>query len=304
MFWGAIFTDSRGGRGLVRWQNGLDQLEVMNYDLAKIAEIKKLNNPDDGKWWKDSDIKEETVFGGEATIKGKFMYKDGTPIEGKKMLLVGDYGSTSDKTDKNGAFSFKKLLPGFYELFVVDGDEKVATGFSSYVFDGDIVTFNVINDTTGYVVDTPESENQTDDYTTDTEGEDVEEIVASGNLKGTVYTPTLDTVEGLKVVLRGVGEVVTDENGSFGFANIPVGEYDLYAVNSDGSEYLFKKYTIKENVNLEVKLKYAPTVEGNTDETDNGWLVWVIVASVVALLVVAGLVFFLIFKKKKTDAQI
>ena len=47
------------------------------------------------------------------------------------------------------------------------------------------------------------------------------------------------------------------------------------------------------------KLKFDPVVKSdNTNPTDNGWIVWVIVASAVALVVVAGLIFLLVFKKK------
>ena len=298
-FWGKILHAA----GQVAWTNGFEELEVMNFDEDFITWLISLNNPNDGKWWSDKDIIEEEVFESYAKAKGTFKDQDGKGVKGIKFMLSSDEKTYTATSNSKGKFDFGTILVGFYDLYIIDGDEKIETGFSSYIAQDDVVEFNIETDTSGLIADTNYGDNSSD-YETDTEGEDVEEIIPSGNLKGTVYTPTLDTVKGLKVVLRGIGEVVTDENGSFGFANIPVGEYDLYAVNSDGSEYLFKKYTIKENVNLEVKLKYAPTVEGNTDEADNGWLVWVIVASVVALLVVAGLVFFLIFKKKKTDAQI
>ena len=312
-FWGAIFTDSRGGKGLVKWQSGLYHLEVMDFDLEKIAEIKKLNNPDDGKWWKDKDIKEEQEFSGEATVKGTFKYQDGTPIPGHDMLLVSDDDSFTKTTDSNGKFSFTGLSPAYYELFVVEGDEKIPTGFASYLFDGDVVTFDVINDITGISIDNPSDQDNSYNnyggsyYGTDTDytspEEQAEQAIPSGNLTGTVYTPALETVPNLKIVLRGVGEVVTDENGQFGFADIPVGEYELYAINSDGSEFVFKTYSIKEGVNLDVKLKYSPSIDGSADNGDTGWIIWVIVASVVALLVVGTLVVLLVVLKKRKIEQ-
>ena len=130
------------------------------------------------------------------------------------------------------------------------------------------------------------------------EGEE-EEIIPTGNFAATVYNARLDTLPGLKVVLGDIGDVVTDANGSFAFANIPVGTYELYTVLNDGTKYVLKQVVIEENRDITSKLKFDPVVKSdNPNPTDNGWIVWVIVASAVALVVVAGLIFLLVFKKK------
>lgn len=297
LFWGAIFTDSRGGRGLVRWQNGLDQLEVMNYDLNKIAEIKALNNPDDGEWWDKDDIKEEEIILGKANVKGKFIYQDGTPIPGAKMLLVGDTDTLSDTTDSSGKFSFNNIPVGFYELYVSNGTEQFPTTFSAFVFDGDTVEFTVVNDISG--IGSNDGTGENGDGTGNENNEPTDTPEHNSKLEGTVYTSDRQIVKGLKIVLKGVGEVVTDENGSFGFANIPAGNYEIFAVSRTGTETKLRDVKISENSTLTVKLLYNPPVESDTDEVDNGWIIWVIIASVVALIVVAALIFFVILRKKK-----
>lgn len=284
LFWGKVFTDHRGGNGLVRWQNGLDQLEVMTYDLSKIDEIKRLNNPDDGEWWNSNDIKkEDNTILGEGSIIGTFKYRDGTPIPNKKILLVNDEFSRTVITNSQGIFKFVNVPVGYYSIFLVDGTSKIDTGFSSYLSDGDIIKFDLIND----VIDSS--------YEEEIENE---EYVASGKLQGTVYTPQLETVANLKLVLKGIGEVVTDKDGKFGFGNIPVGTYELYAINEDGSEYLFREVDIEDGATRTVKLKYEPPINTNGSNFNTTLIIIIIAASVIALLGVGVIIFFL-FKKKK-----
>ena len=311
-FWGKILD----GAGLVAWTNGFEQLEVMNFSEDYIAYLIALNNPNDGEWWNDKDIIEEEEFATYAKASGTFTDQNGNGIEGIKFLLASDEESYTATSDAKGKFNFGKILTGFYDLYIINGTDKIETGFSSYIAQDDDVVFTIVSDTSGISIDINNNgDNLNNDMTyypdnsydttyptdQDTTTDENTAYVPSGSLMGTVYTPTLETVANLRIVLRGVGEVTTDENGKFGFADIPVGDYELYAVNSDGSEFVFKTYSIKEGISLDVKLKYDPVVTGNSDGSDNGWLIWVIVASVVALLVVAGLVFFLIIKKKKIE---
>ena len=182
-------------------------------------------------------------------------------------------------------------------MFFVDGKEKVSAGFSSYIAQNDIVTFDVVSDLTALK---EELNNQPTDFESVTDGDEVEEIIPTGNFSATVYTPLLDTVAGLKITLEGIGDIVTDANGSFAFANIPVGSYELYTLLEDGSKYVFRTVVIEENKDITSKLKYDPAVATDIDDpADNGWIIWVIVASVVALVIVAGVIFLLVFKKKK-----
>ncbi len=295
-FWGNIFTGDKGGKNITHWTDGIQELKIVNFDKAYIDELIKLANPDDGEWWKKDDIVEDEIVPTYAKAKGTFKDSDGNPVKNVKMLLVSEEKTYTATTNSKGEFNFGSVLTGYYELYVMDGKEKLETGFAAFLSEDDIIVFNVVSD----ISELKEAAgNNGSDYETVTDGENVEEIKATGNLSGTVYTPYLETVANLKIYLKGIGEVVTDENGSFAFANVPVGEYELYTVLSDNSEYTFRKVTIGENQNLAVKLKYDPAVVTDGDTADNGWIIWVIIASGIALVVVAGVIFLLLFTKKK-----
>ncbi len=283
--WGGNWTFPKG---LVKWSNNVQVLEVVNFSEEAIAELIRLSNPNDGEWWKVEDIVEEEEIITYASAKGVFKDNTGKAVKNVKMLLISEENEYTATTNSKGEFNFGKIVTGFYELYVLNGSEKIFTGFSQYIAEDDEVTFNVTSDLTSAL-----------DYETIEPGDNVEEILPSGNLSGTVYTPYLETVANLKLYLEGIGEVTTDENGNFAFADVPVGKYKLYTVLEDGSEYVFREVDIQENVDLKVKLKYDPPKQSGTDEVNNGWIIWVIVASVVALVVVAGLVFFLVIKKKR-----
>lgn len=304
-WWGKILDAA----GMVSWTNGFEELEVMNFSEDFIAYLIALNNPNDGKWWNDKDIIEEEVFATYAKARGTFTDQNGNGISGTEFVLVSDEKTYKSTSNAKGKFDFGTILTGFYDLYIMKNGEKLETGFSSYIAQDDVVEFTVVTDTSGIVTDS--GDNGGMDYNNnsydvqynvyeDTNITETENSTPSGNLQGTVYTAALETVPNLKIVLEGIGEVITDENGRFGFADIPVGEYELYAVNSDGSKYVFKTYSIKEGVSLDVKLKYAPALNSDSDASNN-LVIYVVIAAVLALLVVAGLVFFLIFKKKKIE---
>ncbi len=301
-FWGRVFSGNRGGTGKVEWTDGYQELKIMNRDYSYADYLVYLNDPQDGKWWNDKDVKSEDEFATYAKAYGTFIDQNGDGVQGAKFRLKSDEKSYEAISNASGKFNFGKILTGFYDLYIVDGDSEIHTLFTSFISQDDIVEFTVKTDTSGLVPE--DTYISSEDYTENSDGELVEEIGPSGNLKGTVYTPKLETVAGLKVVLDGIGEAITDENGSFGFADIPAGDYELYTINKDGSKYVLRTVTIKENVNLDIKLKYDPPIQSNTNEADNGWIIWVIIASIVALLVVAALVFFLVIKKKKTELPV
>ena len=315
-FWGKTFSGDKGGTGKTTWTDGYQELTIMDKDYSYADYLLYLNNPQDGEWWDKDDIIEEEEFATYAKAKGTFKDQDGKGLKGIQFKLVSEDATYKAKTNAKGVFDFGTILTGFYDLYIVDGKEEIHTGFTSYISQDDVVVFTIVSDMSGIVVEDTFNPGDnfggfgdfTDDYygddtaidtQTSTDSENVEEIGPSGNLKGTVYTPNLETVPDLKIMLRGVGEAVTDANGSFGFADIPVGDYELYTLNADGSEYVLRTVSIKENVTLDIKLKYEPSIDSNTDGGDNGWIIWVIVASVVALVVVGGLIFFLVIKKKK-----
>ena len=344
-FWGYTFTGAKGGHGRVEWTDGYQELKVMDEDLSYSEYLIALNNPQDGEWWDEDDLAGDDFFETYANAKGFYKDQDGKGIKDVKFRLASDDYSYEAITNAEGTFDFGKIVTGSYSLYIVEGEQVIDTGFSSYFSQDDIIVFNIVSDMSGVVIqdtntntdpetdntvtDDPETDNTVTDDTetdiTDTDNIDTDntvtddtnntdtdintdtntnvepeiEIIPSGNLKGTVYTPNLETVKDLKIILRGIGEAVTDANGTFGFADIPVGDYELYTLNSDGSEYVLRTVSIKENINLEVKIKYAPPIVGNVEQEDNGWIIWVIVASVVALIVVGGLIFLLVINKKK-----
>ena len=52
--------------------------------------------------------------------------------------------------------------------------------------------------------------------------------------------------ENLRTLL--IDDLLTDENGNFAFADVPVGKYKLYTVLDDESQYVFRDVEINENV--------------------------------------------------------
>ena len=304
-FWGNHWTGERGGSGVLKFQIGVELLEVMNFDLEYIKELINSANPQDGEWWNKDDIHEEKIYTAYTSAKGTFKDENGKPISGRKFVLVSTDGkSYKATTNSKGEFKFGKVVVNFYDLYLIDDDgKKVPTGYSAYLEEGTAYTFNVVSNMSGLEEFTYHDEIvYTEDYiTVDVEDETIEETTPSGDLSGTVYTPMREIVPNLKLIIDGVGEVVTDENGSFAFAGVPVGTYELYTILSNGQKYALSEVTIVENNELVIKLKYDPPVaDADADDANNGWIIWVIIASVIALLVVGTLVLVLLVKKKKT----
>lgn len=300
-FWG--FTSP----GKTEVETDAYAMKVVDYDLALIDKLINELNPNDGEWWNEDQIVEEDIVITYGKAKGTFKENDGTPVSNVKMALISDDNKYTAITNDKGEFDFGDVITSYYELYIIDANGKeIFTGLAQFIEKEDVVTFNVTTKTTvDSSADAPLDNEYSDnsDYTTIGDGENVEEITPIGRLSGTVYTPYLETVSDLKVYLEGIDtEVITDANGNFAFGDVPVGEYELYTLLADGSKYVFRKVNIEENIDLAVKLKYDPSVASNTDNADNGWIIWVIIASVIALVVVAGLIFFLVFKKKKTVA--
>ena len=272
-------------KGLTYWSEGLNTVEVMDFDVSKIDKLVALNNINDGEWWDKDDLIEDAEI--KATFKGTLVDQNGKPISNAKLILISENSSYTKTTNSKGEFEFSNLLEGFYELYVVDlSGNEIPTGFYTNFYNGDTVKLNLVCDSTNAHVENSDST-------------DSELTINSGSINGTVYTPNLKTVENLKIYMRGVGEVVTDKNGSFTFADVPVGDYDLYTILADGSEYEFRTITVKENVQLSVKLKYdvASSVSGGGDNSFN-WI-WIVVTCSAVLLIAAVTVVFVIIKKKK-----
>ena len=180
-------------------------------------------------------------------------------------------------------------------MYVLDPDgNKVSTGFYTNFSNGDVITLNLVSDSSSISEDSSVNVN---DF--DTESDAESEKTSVGSILGTVYTPKLKTVADLKIYIRGVGQTVTDKKGYFEFTDIPVGDYEIYTVLADGSEYIFRTVSVKENVELTIKLKYAPDAEASV-ETESGfnWL-WVITPTAAAVLIAIGVAVVIILRKRK-----
>ncbi len=276
--WGWTVTwFSKAGNQLKEWSDGMNEIRLVPYDLSLIDALDNEINRDDGEWWKPSDIVEKEEYKGVATVTGTFKDQNGTAIPNVTMILKSLKKTYTSVADENGAFSFKNIVADFYELYYVNAEgEEVLTDFAYALANGDTAKLSVVTDTT-----------------------ELTKVEVSG-LKGTVYTPELKVVSNLKVYLRGFGDVKTDKDGNFAFKEVPVGKYELYTVLEDGSEYVFREVEVKENIELAVKLKYAPETETQTDEEAEesfNWI-WIIVICGAVVILAAGLTVFVVLKKK------
>ena len=288
--WFGMGTDENSylkPKGMIHWTNGIDEVKIMDFDIEKIKALIKDINRDDGVWWSKSDYSEDEFANedeklGKGSVSGTFLMTDKKPLVHVKMLLKSMDRSYYAYTDEFGQFVFSDVLEGDYELYVIGADdEEISTGFFGTVEEGDALFISLTSDISGLK----------------TESEEIVEY-----FDGVVYTPQLKVVPGLKVYLRGFGEVKTDQNGHFEFKDVPAGEYELYTVLSNGKEYVFRKVSLQKDLKLSVKLKYDPAV-GVKSEKQAASLAKTIalIAALVGgvLLIGAGTVFFILKKAKK-----
>ena len=310
-FWGKIKPSTEENKGVTNFNN---RLILMDFDLSKVDQLIADLNRDDGEWWGEGDIIEDAAQVG--TIKGTFVDQNGNPLSNIKLRLAAAEREFNTTTNAKGEFIFKDVPCDFYELFFVTEDGKlIETGFFAFIEIGDIVTIKLTSDLSAGANVGDDNSSNNDDYvdnnggyvdntipedSSDIDIDDTQTQAATGTLTGTVYTPQLKTVANIKIYLDTVGDTVTDANGSFVFNDVAPGEYELYTILEDGTKYVFRKVTIKENVELAVKLKYdVASVNANANGT-NVWI-WIIVACGAVLLIAAGVVTFIIIKKKKAQ---
>lgn len=290
--WGWEYWFAVTGAGdLYEWESASTKLRVYDFDTAPMEALIADINRNDGEWWKPEDIVKPTEEVGSAQIQGTVVDQNKNAVANLKLVLKGTDKSYNVTTDRNGAFAIKDIIPEFYELYMIDEDgAEVATGFYTTLENGDSVTVDIVTDTSSLV---PEEE-ELDDY------DDYEDEVIVTSFTGTVYTPKLKTVPNLKIYLRGFGETVTDENGSFAFADVPVGDYEIYTVLEDGSEYVFRSITLKEDVTLSVKLKYdVPTAKADADQDGSNWWIWVVIGAAALIVAAGGTVLAIVLIKNK-----
>jgi hypothetical protein len=305
--WSVWFLPGREELGQREWSNGSSMLKLMDFDekaLIKYVDDSRFN---DGVWWKSEDAV-EVEKPGEVTVKGTLVDQYGKPISGAKLVLEGTKKTYNTVTSSQGTFSFNKIPADFYELFIINSSgEKRPTGYYSSLFDGDIVTVKLVCDSSGNTsIDTPLPDDNTENEETDnqdndspqTGDNDTELPKSAGILNGRVYTKELKTVPNIKIFLRGVGSAVTDNDGYFEFKNVPVGEYDIYTVDENGNEYVFRKVSIKNNVELSVKLLYDNAEQTESDNNSNGWI-WIVFAAAGVIIIVCGITLVIVFRRKK-----
>lgn len=254
--WSAWFVPNRTGYGFTEWysEDRSKFIKVLDYDEKAFITYKDDENFNDGEWWSADDIFEKILD--YANIKGTLKNINGNPLKNIKLGLVSGDNTYTTVTDKNGAFDFGKIAIGFYSFDVYNKDGEKQNGSVFYTLaKGDELTLNVVISPKSEETENKDGEKQNDSI-----------------LKGAVYTPKLKTIPNMKIYLRGIGETVTDENGAFEFINVPVGEYDIYTLNDDGSEYVFRTVKIEESVKLTVKLKYdnKKTDSDNKDTENSG----------------------------------
>lgn len=287
-FWGAIFSGPSGAAGALEW-DGNTKLKVETFSLDTIQALIDACNPNDGEWWEKDQIKEEKTYVAYAG-KVSVIVKDnrGGSVSGYKVVLQSKTRNYSTLTNSNGKFEFKdKIVTDYYTVLIKTPFGKtIDTGCAMFIEEKDELDFELL---VNYAALYDESIEDEEDN--------------RGAFSGTVYTPMLETVPNLKVCIKRDGfetkEAVTDEKGYFAFANLPEGEYVLYTVLEDGSEYEFRTVTVSNEVILKVKLKYDPPMQSDTQGIFGGWIIWVIIASIGALLGVGAVAFVIIFKKKK-----
>ena len=282
------FIPEKNGYGLNYFSEDGNTLEVVNYSLAVVEKFMDSLNIDDGKWWNQKDIV-SSIDKGTATLNGFFKDQNGAGIDKATFFLYNnDIKKYTAVSSSSGAFYFKDFEAGYYELMLKDNEgNAVFTGYSANFEKGDIACVTVTSDTSLLI-----------------EEKDVDTKVKTqvGSFKGTVYTPDIKVVPNIKMVLESVGETVTDENGSFAFNDVPVGDYELYTLLNDGSKYVFKTVSIKDGVELSSKLKLdigKPIV--NQEEEDNSFNLFLVIGIAIAAVLIITATATIIIKKRRKN---
>ncbi len=286
--WGMYFEDSLSyikSNELAPWYTENEAgsfLKVVDHDVSLYEMFIDDSRFNDGEWWSKLDVSSEKEVAGFGSIKGKLVDQNGTGLKGVKLVLSSDTKVFTAVTGEGGAFSFKKIPEDFYTLYMIDHTGKHReTGFSSGIYDKDIADVVI---------------------TCDSSVEQIPEVKGPvGSVNGTVYTPDIKTVSNLPVYIGNFGTVVTDENGAFSFTDVPVGEYELYTVLKNNDKYVFRTVTVKENVDVGVKLKFdPPTADTNADKANGFNVLWVIIPICAVILLGGALTTFFIIKKKRS----
>lgn len=272
----------------VSTDNGM--LKVMDYN----AETYRLHGDDtyynDGTWWKSDDYNENAAET-SCSINGVVYDKSNKKLSGIKLSLEGNDASYTATTNSGGKFSFNNIPAGFYELYIIKSDgTKISTGYFTTLSDGDTASVQVEYNAEYITENTVIEDNQKDNQS-----------VVTGDIVGVVYTPKRNVIPGMTLYLRGVeNSVKTDENGYFEFTGLTPGEYELYTIDENNEEYVFRTITVKENVKLSIKLKYDNSSNSVSNaENGNTPSIWIFVSAGIVLMALIFILLLFVLKKRQ-----
>ena len=264
---------------LITSMSGPSLFQEMPYDASKFVFYYDDSSFDDGDW--SGELANTTATTG--AVSGMVFDSNDKALEGITMMLTP--GNNTSKTDEYGNYSFTKLKPGNYELYLVEKNGNKLLCYNVEVKAGILSSIPVINYVSGseLTVELPE----------DSDGDGNVNQTPYGALRGYYLDKDGKPIKGAKIYLKGLGFVTTNAKGMFEFSKLPVGEYEVYTKLDDGSAHVFRKVKIEAYKGSLIKL-VEPTTGGFN------WLWVVIPAAAVLVLGGAALTTILIIKKKKT----
>lgn len=270
------FAEEGKFANLIESMTGPEVFKEVPYDAGVFVFYYDDSNFDDGDW--SGELAGVTATTG--AVSGRVVNSKQESIAGMTMMLTP--GNNTVKTDENGSYSFTKLAPGNYELYLVEPNGNKILCYSVEVKAGILSNIPLITylDASELTIEMPEDEDGA-----------VADQTPYGALRGYYLDKDGKPIKGAKIYLKGLGFVTTNAKGMFEFSKLPVGEYEVYTKLADGSVHVFRKVKIEAYKGSLIKL-VEPTTGGFN------WL-WVIIPSAVVLLAGAAFVTILIIKKKK-----
>ena len=286
--------------GGTRFTNDISTHELVPFDAETFIPDYTDRYFADNKSWADvfSNVpaKHSTETG---IVRGFVNDENGDPIVGVKLYLTKK--NFTAVTDEDGMFVFNDVQAGTHKLYVLtpSGEYQLASVFEvvagkTYVFGtGDPIVLANIGDGEdgGFYFD--------DSLLDPTELDGV----PSGTVKGLLLDKNSKPAKDVKLFLRGIGGVKTDNEGKFEFAEVPEGEYDIYTVDENGKENVFRKVRVLSGKSIKITLKETAAA-GNTGNNGIGYLYYILVGAGVLLLAAGGITVFLIVRRKNKKQSV
>ena len=234
---------------------------------------------DDGDWSGELGAAADEATCG--AIRGRLINSSGAPIKNATIKLSPS--SDRVKTDANGEFRFDDVKAGLYNVYFIDPTgAELAVYTDLEVFASVVSVLPTVKYLRGDEIQVP---------IVDDEQQGTTEEEPYGALRGYLFDENGNVVPNARIYIRGNGYAVTNEQGIFEFANLPVGEYDVYEMLVDGSEVVYR--TVKIEAYKGTVIKIAREGAGFN------WLLVIIPAIAVVVLASGTMAAILIFKKKK-----